>query len=178
MIKKLLMVALVLMVAAVSMAGCLQPQPSAPQAVPLQPTATVRPPVAQAQQTVVKEVTKVIVVPSAPAAKPQPQPATIQVYVTGPTTLIDTHTGTWTATVVINGAVVPDSQSHLNWYIDGHHAGVSGSSTLVVKLSADAYSVLTIRVEYMGEPYNAEASMTVTILPNHPTATPTDYPVA
>jgi hypothetical protein len=90
MIKKLLMAAMVLVVASVSICGCLQPQPQAvptPSATPIvkaTPATATAAPTAK-PQTVVKEVTKVIVVPAQPSPSAQPQPTVLPVPL--PTTM-------------------------------------------------------------------------------------------
>jgi hypothetical protein len=177
MIKRLLMVALVLVVASVSICGCLQPQPQAvptPSATPMVKATPATPTAKPEQQTIIKEKTKVIVVP----AKPKPQANTVRVYITGPTQIYEGQGATWNAIVIVNGVRLPQEKliNNIDWFIDGHAAGgwwgpsrFGGPGTLFTdadgSLSVWGFGTHTLNAEYLGDPSLPNTSMIVTVVP-------------
>jgi len=107
--------------------------------------------------------------PSVVAPSPTP-PATYQVIISGPTTIHDGQGGTWTATVLVNGVALPQSQltNKISWFIDGHAAGGSwGPGTLTTDANGSETTwapngVHTLNAEYLGDPSLPNASITVT----------------
>jgi hypothetical protein len=107
----------------------------------------------------------------APSTTPIPSP-TIQVIISGPTTLRDGQGATWTATVLINGVALPQSQltNKVDWFIDGHAAGGSwGPGTLTTDANGSETTwapngVHTLNAEYLGDPSLPNTSITVAVV--------------
>ena len=105
----------------------------------------------------------------APTSTPTPSVVTpspsIQVTVSGPTTLRAGQGGTWTATVLVNGVALSQSQlaNQIDWFIDGQAAGGTwGAGTLTT--SINGVGVHTLNAEYIGDPSLPNNSITVTVL--------------
>jgi hypothetical protein len=110
---------------------------------------------------------------STPTPTPTPTPSSsIQVIISGPTTLRDGQWGTWTATVLVNGVALSQSQltNQIDWFIDGHAAGGSwGPGTLTTDANGSMTTwapngVHTLNAEYLGDPSLPNASITVTVV--------------
>jgi len=111
---------------------------------------------------------------STPTPTPTPTPSSsIQVIISGPTTLRDGQGGTWTATVLVNGVALSQSQltNQIDWFIDGHAAGGSwGPGTLTTDANgsmttwAPANTPHTLTAEYLSDPSLPNASITVTVV--------------
>ena len=110
---------------------------------------------------------------STPTPTPTPTPtSSIQVIISGPTTLRDGQGGTWTATVLVNGVALSQSQltNQIDWFIDGHAAGGSwGPGTLTTDANGSMTTwapngVHTLNAEYLGDPSLHNASITVTVV--------------
>jgi hypothetical protein len=106
---------------------------------------------------------------STPTSTPTPSVVTpspsMQVTIVGPTTLRDGQGGTWTATVLVNGVAIPQSQlsNQINWFIDGQAAGGTwGAGTLAT--SVTGVGVHTLNAEYIGDPSFPNTSITVTVV--------------
>lgn len=112
----------------------------------------------------------------APTSTPTPTVVapspTIQVIISGPTTLRDGQGATWTATVLVNGVALPQSQltNKIDWFIDGHAAGGSwGPGTITTDANGSETTwapngVHTLNAEYLGDPSLPNASITVTVV--------------
>jgi hypothetical protein len=105
----------------------------------------------------------------APTSTPTPSVVTpspsIQVTVSGPTTLRAGQGGTWTATVLVNGVALSQSQlaNQIDWFIDGQAAGGTwGAGTLTT--SINGVGVHTLNAEYIGDPSLPNNSITVTVV--------------
>ncbi|MFZ0924810.1 MAG: Ada metal-binding domain-containing protein [Halobacteriota archaeon] len=108
-----------------------------------------------------------------PTPTPTPTPSSsIQVIISGPTTLRDGQGATWTATVLVNGVALPQSQltNQIDWFIDGHAAGGSwGPGTLTTDANGSMTTwapngVHTLNAEYLGDPSLPNTSITVTVV--------------
>lgn len=78
--------------------------------------------------------------------------------------------GTWTATVLVNGVALPQSQltNKIDWFIDGHAAGGSwGPGTLTTDANGSETTwapngIHILNAEYLGDPSLPNTSITVT----------------
>jgi hypothetical protein len=106
---------------------------------------------------------------STPTSTPTPSVVTpsssIQVTISGPTTLRAGQDGTWTATVLVNGVAIPQSQltGQIDWFIDGQAAGGTwGAGTLTT--TVNGVGVHTLNAEYIGNPSLPNNSIQVTVV--------------
>lgn len=124
-------------------------------------TSTTLPVTPTATPTVTPTATPSVVTPT-----PTPSP-TIQVIISGPTTIRDGQGATWTATVLVNGVALPQSQltNKIDWFIDGHAAGGSwGSGTITTDANGSETTwapngIHTLNAEYLGDPSLPNASI-------------------
>jgi hypothetical protein len=120
------------------------------------------------------------IVPSVitPTPTPSSSPTPI-VIISGPTTLSEGQGATWTATVVVNGVALPQSQltNQIDWFIDGQSAGGTwGAGTLTT--SVNGVGVHTLNAEYLGYPSYPNTSILVTVVTPSPIPTVTPVPTA
>jgi hypothetical protein len=101
-----------------------------------------------------------------PTSTPTPTPSpSIQVTISGPTSVSAGQDGTWTVTVLVNGAAIPQSQlsNQINWFIDGQAAGGTwGAGTLTT--SINGVGAHTLNAEYIGDPSLPNTSITITVV--------------
>ena len=73
--------------------------------------------------------------------------------------------GAWTATVLVNGVALSQSQltNQIDWFIDGQAAGGTwGAGTLTTTISG--VGAHTLNAEYIGDPSLPNTSITVTVV--------------
>jgi hypothetical protein len=104
---------------------------------------------------------------STPASTPSvvTPSSSIQVTISGPTTLRAGQDGTWSVTVVVSGVAIPQSQlsNQIDWFIDGQAAGGTwGAGTLTT--SINGVGGHTLNAEYIGDPSLPNTSITVTVV--------------
>jgi hypothetical protein len=101
-----------------------------------------------------------------PTSTPTPPVVTSPpIIISGPTTLRDGQGATWTATVLVNGVAIPQSQltNQIDWFIDGQAAGGTwGAGTLTTNVNG--VGVHTLNAEYLGDPTIPNTSITVTLV--------------
>ena len=125
-------------------------------------------PTATPASSVTPTITPAVISPTptpTPTATPSPSPGPTLATIAGPTTLRTGQGGTWTATVLVNGVAIPQSQlsNQIDWFIDGQAAGGTWSAgTLTTSISG--VGVHTLNAEYLGDPSLPNASITVTVV--------------